>query len=160
MQGFGIFVVIGVAVFLYYFFKALSDGPPPDARPRSIPSGREPPRIKGNGRYSVVAVGESFYKPALHAIFGVSEEDGGEEKHLDGVLVLEDDNPHDKNAVAVTLMGKKVAHLSREVAADFRKAIARDGLSQWKEFAVGVEVWVSDDPEDHYSVRVDLPETP
>lgn len=157
MQELGTLLLIAVPIYLLY--KALSYRPLSDARPRSIPSGGEPPRIKGNGRYSVEAVGESFYKPALHAIFGVSEEDGGEEKHLDGVLVLEDDNPHDKNAVAVTLMGKKVAHLSREVAADFRKAIARDGLSQWKEFAVGVEVWVSDDPDDHYSVHVDLPET-
>jgi hypothetical protein len=60
--------------------------------------------------------------------------------------------------VRVAIRGRQVGHLSRALARDFRTAVQRDRLTKWREFLVDAQVWVPDDAEDNYSVRVDLPE--
>lgn len=115
-------------------------------------------RIRGDGRYSVEVVGESFYKAALFNLFGRATDEEGDEREVEAMLRLDDNNPHDSKAVAVFIRGQKVGHLSREMAADFRHSIQRDGLAAWSEFQVAATVYVPHDPDDHYSVSLDLPE--
>lgn len=43
-------------------------------------------------------------------------------------LKPEEDNPHDASAVAVSILGRKVGHLSRDYAPTFREQLASHGL--------------------------------
>lgn len=85
--------------------------------------------IRGPGKFAFEAVGESNYQAAFIDLFGEPTEDGVDEQRT-ARLVLDDDNPHDSNAVKVTIDGLTLGHLSRKVAKDFRKEIGRQGLDQ------------------------------
>ena len=90
--------------------------------------------------------------PGLRGLFrahGVGDRDA--EWFGDALLKLEPDNPHDRNAVGVYLEGRKVGHLSCEMARDFRQAIVRDGLADRSEFAVTARVYWGGS-ERHHSV--------
>lgn len=116
------------------------------------------PKIRGPGRFAVEVVGESFYRDALKARFGLKRgSDDDSECEASALLRLEDDNPHDSQAVGVYIDGAKVGHLSRAMARDFRQSIKRDGLSRCKEFVVDAVVYLPEDDDEHYSVSLDLP---
>ena len=68
-------------------------------------------------------VGESFYRDHLATIRRLID---GDAKRMDGlpaILRLDDDNPHDANAVSVWIADGKVGHLSREDAVEFREDV-------------------------------------
>ncbi len=71
--------------------------------------------------FSTEVVGESHYQRNLESITGGKTPDGVE-KYLEAELVLEDANPHDKNAVRVDIQGKTVGYLSRERAMQWRSS--------------------------------------
>lgn len=124
---------------------------------RRLPGrGEEVAKLRGNGRFSVDVVGESFHREALRRLFPPGEED--EDHDAVAMLLLEDHNPHDDKAVAVEIRGQKVGHLSRKMAREFRQAIARDGHTRWRRFAVDAQVYVPADEDAHYSVTLDIPE--
>ena len=75
--------------------------------------------LRGGGRFGLSAVGESNYQPALEEIAG-GKTPRGVDKIVDAELVLEDDNPHDPQAVAVLVQRRKVGYLSRADARRFR----------------------------------------
>lgn len=72
--------------------------------------------------FRVEVVGESYYHDAFMTILGGYSRHGYEVETR-AVLKPEPHNPHDRNAVAVHIAGKKVGHLSRESAAEFRRAL-------------------------------------
>jgi hypothetical protein len=73
--------------------------------------------IRHPGTFNVEAVGESHYQAALRAICGK-----GKVRHpCIADLVLEDDNAHDNQAVAVKINGATVGYLSRNNARRFRQ---------------------------------------
>jgi hypothetical protein len=74
-------------------------------------------------------VGESFYQENLRSIVGLTVEDGDVED-VEAVLVLEDVNPHDKNAVRIDVCGLTVGYLSRENAKSYRKKLKDVGLPE------------------------------
>lgn len=116
------------------------------------------PRIRGNGKFEVEVVGESFYTEAFRELFAAQvRADAEDDLVLDATLVLEDDNPHDSNAVAVYIRGRKVGHLARSMAADFRRAIVRDGWRAYRSFDVAARVYLGGDDET-FSVSLDLPQ--
>jgi hypothetical protein len=82
--------------------------------------------LKGDGSYSVEVVGESAHQSALEAIAGGRTRDSAR-KHVDAVLILEDDNKYDPNAVRVEVAGKTVGYLSREDAPAYRAHLAALG---------------------------------
>lgn len=99
---------------------SVADSPPPRKAP-------VPPRhLEGNGEFGFDIVGESYYQEALKAIVGGKTDESVEFECL-ASLVCEDDNPHDSNAVAIYIQGKKVGHLARPVAAGFRDIQRRHG---------------------------------
>jgi hypothetical protein len=115
-------------------------------------------KIRGNGRFEVDVVGESFYTDSFIELarrHRPARDD--DEAFGDATLTLEDDNPHDKNAVAVHIEGLQVGHLSRAMAADFRDAIRRDGLQQHRQFAVAARLYWGGS-EALQSVTIDLPQ--
>lgn len=89
-----------------------TDERPPS--PASPPS--HLPRIRWrDGSFPLQAVGESNYADALQSICGKYTRHGSDIE-VEGVLHREPQNPHDGNAVAVTIDGRKVGYLPREQA--------------------------------------------
>ncbi len=78
------------------------------------------------GTFAVEVVGESNYQQALETICGGRSRDGAEE-HITATLVLEDSNPHDKNAVRVDIAGNTVGYLSRPDARSYRQRLKQNG---------------------------------
>lgn len=72
-------------------------------------------------------VGESRYQDELEAICG-RRKLNGEDKTVEAELVLEDENPHDRNAVRVEISGRQVGYLGRDDAPAFRERVQREGL--------------------------------
>jgi hypothetical protein len=66
--------------------------------------------------YGVDVVGESYYQPALDEIAGGRTTEGYVVREHLAALVLEPQNPYDKQAIAVQIEGRVVGHLSREDA--------------------------------------------
>lgn len=81
----------------------------------------------GSGRFAVAAVGESFYKDAIRRI---ARNINGEPAFVACTAVLhpEADNEYDANAVAVYIQDTKVGHLRRQMAIDFRAALAKNRI--------------------------------
>lgn len=77
-------------------------------------------RLQGTGDFAQEVVGESHYQDNLAAICGERKPDG-ENRIVEAVLVLDDSNPYDPNAVRVDIKGMTVGYLSKEVAPHFRE---------------------------------------
>ncbi len=113
----------------------------------------------GPRTFSVEVVGESNYQDALERICGGRTEDG-HKLEVEARLKLEDDNPYDGKAVAVTIDHELVGYLSRNTARSFRKALAavapKASLATCSAIIVGG--WErEDDDRGHFGVRLDLP---
>ena len=76
-----------------------------------------------DGSETLEVVGESFHQPDLWRLAGARP--GGDRvlKDICAVLVAEDDNPYDADAVAVWIDGLQVGHLSRENAQLYRPGL-------------------------------------
>lgn len=128
-----------------------TDRPPSRGRPPAL-------RIIGNGSFGYDVVGESFYQPALDSICGGKTEDGHEHE-CSAVLVCENDNPHDSNAIAVLISGRKIGHLARSEAAAFRQLLRSHGIENLpvRCDALVVGGWRRGrGDEGHYGVKLDI----
>ncbi len=118
--------------------------------------------LAGSGDFDHEVVGESFYQDDLDAICGGKCEDG-HEKECTAILRPEPQNKFDKNAVAVLVQGRKVAHLSRDDAKEFHADMRRLGAAGldatckaringgWSRARKGGRM-----DEGHYGVELDL----
>lgn len=114
-------------------------------------------RIRGPGEYSVEVVGESFHAAAFRTLIKRHKPGDLDDEWLgDALLILENDNPHDRNAVSVHIDDLKVGHLSRDMAKEFRTSLRRDGLGHLTSIAVGARLYFGGDDGRH-SVSIDLP---
>lgn len=87
-----------------------------------------PVRVAGDGAYSLETVGESHYQDTLSDICGGPCEEG-HELECAAHLVPEPNNPYDRNAVAVLVNGRMVAHLSRDDAIEHLADLRKMGLA-------------------------------
>lgn len=78
--------------------------------------------------FDLEVVGESFYQPQLSALVGSTGGDWVEVPRV-ATLVPEDDNTHDKNAVAIYIGSMQVGYLSRDDAQSFRRRLAAKKMS-------------------------------
>ena len=76
-----------------------------------------------DGSDDLEVVGESYYQENLWRLVGPRWPDERVRHNIYAVLVAEDDNPHDANAVAVWVQGLKVGHLSRANARRYRPGL-------------------------------------
>ena len=90
---------------------------------RSQPAPQPTPHMVLEGDTPLEVVGESFYAESFQRLAQHYRTDGDFPIVAD--LQAEPDNPHDPNAVAVTVNGLKVGHLNREIAAKYQPAIIR-----------------------------------
>lgn len=115
--------------------------------------------ITGPGQFAVDVVGVSRRQDALAAVV---ERHGrrGRTVTVDAILVLEDSNPHDANAVRVEIDGALIGYLSRDNARRYRADLAAAGQPQatvrCKARIVG-GFETSDGERAHFGVRLDLP---
>ncbi|MCX7428896.1 MAG: hypothetical protein NTW96_25125 [Planctomycetia bacterium] len=84
--------------------------------------------LPGPGTFSIDVVGESKYQPALEFICG-GRTGGSQKKTVEAVLVYEDDNPYDDQAIRVDIQGNTVGYLSRDNARQYRKELKQAGYS-------------------------------
>lgn len=118
----------------------------------------KPLRIRGSGALDFEVVGESFYQPALAAVARHTKDQSAETETV-AVLVCEDSNPHDSNAVAVLVNNRKVAHLSRQDAIRYRRAMRDIGLPREIAFvnAVIVGGWdYGNGDSGMYGIKLDM----
>lgn len=77
------------------------------------------------GGFDQEIVGESNYQSELKDI---SARLNGGSRFVQATLYLEDDNEHDKNAVAVKIAGLAIGYLSRDAAREYRKIVRKERL--------------------------------
>jgi hypothetical protein len=91
------------------------------------------PTITGPLYFAIEVVGESHYQKQFIKHCGAPRPKGYNLK-VQVHLYLENENPHDSNAVAVLLNGGKVGHLPKNTAKDFRRAVIAGDLGTHKTF--------------------------
>lgn len=107
----------------------------------------------GNREYAVHVVGESFYEDNLHVLCGAAT-DHMRQFAKTAVLMVEGNNPYDRNAVRVDVDGLTVGHLSRADAVRFR---TRFGASDGSRFACdAVLISLRGSAATDYGVRLDF----
>jgi hypothetical protein len=109
--------------------------------------------IEGPGTFAVNVVGVSQYQRVLEA----AAAEGAAAK---AVLMLEDDNPHDDQAVAVHINGARAGYLSRADARLYRADLAAVGEARLSvrcnaQIVGGFET--REGERAHFGLRLDLP---
>ena len=115
-------------------------------------------QLPGPGKYGVDIVGESKYQDNLEKLAGGRDEESVEIEVV-AVLILEDNNPYDSNAVRVDIEGITVGYFSRSDAVDYRRKIAEPG-AQDKTLACKALIvggWERVNDKGHFGVKLDLP---
>jgi hypothetical protein len=107
----------------------------------------------GNRPYAVKVVGESFYESNLRSICGLATDTMRQFAKI-AVLIPEDDNPYDPNAVRVDIDGLQVGHLSRDDALRFRRGSPASNARPISCDAVVIALRGS--ARSDYGVRLDL----
>ena len=109
--------------------------------------------IEGPGAFAVNVVGVSQYQRVL--------ETAAEEGVVDAVLMREDDNPHDDQAVAIFISGERAGYLSRTDARRFRADLATAGdatLSVRCKAKVVGGFETKTGERAHFGLKLDLPQ--
>lgn len=109
--------------------------------------------VIGDDEFEFPVVGESHYQNVLQKECGGKTEDGANHKCA-ALLVPEPKNPHDKNAVRVTISGKTVGYLSRDIAPDFLDALTSGGYGSAACGALIVGGWSREGDEGHFGIRL------
>ncbi len=116
-------------------------------------------RINGDGDYPMDIVGEFNYQSELDALTGGKTEDNQRVK-TEALLILENDNPYDNKAVAVSIEGNVVGYLPKKRARKHRDVIEMAGSPDATAIvdALIVGGWRRDSgDEGYYGVKLDMP---
>lgn len=115
-------------------------------------------RIDGPQKFALDIVGESHHQSELNKLAGGKTEKG-HKLAKEALLILEDENPYDNKAVAVTIVGEIVGHLDKKTARQFRKQIEAAGFPEAAAVVPAriVGGWLRDGDEGHYGVKLDMP---
>ena len=115
--------------------------------------------LHGPGTFAVDVVGVSRRQSVLAAIVD-RQSRRGRTVTLDAVLILEDSNPRDANAVRIEIEGELIGYLSRDNARRYRADLAAAGQPHatvcCKARIVGGFETESGERA-HFGVRLDLP---
>ena len=118
---------------------------------------KTPSIVKSNsgGTFSSYAVGHRHHQDALKRIF-LDRTPENNEKLVEAVLVIDDANPYNSQAVRVDIQGQTVAYLKDENAKQFRKKMKEKVPSEIKATcAAKIVYWERE--SDNYLVILDLP---
>jgi hypothetical protein len=109
--------------------------------------------VAGPGTFGVEVVGVSRYQ-------GVLEAAASRGAAIDATLMLEDDNPHDRQAVAVHINGQRAGYLSRANARLYRADLAAAGQPHIVVRCKGKIVGgfeIARGERAHFGLKLDLP---
>jgi len=115
--------------------------------------------IEGPGKFECEVIGESHYQENLEHVAGGRTENGANIQKS-AILALEDENPHDSNAVCVRIDGFRVGYLPRAMAKSYRTRIKSQNLPTGHYYCKAVIVGGWDRggrDRGHFGVRLDLP---
>lgn len=115
--------------------------------------------IIGDGTFAHAVVGESYYQDNLERICGPRKPEG-EHRFIEATLIMDDENPHDNQAVVVKIHGLTVGHLRRDAARTYRMALRRLGYRRKVIMHCQACIrggWQRDDNIGHYGVWLDIP---
>ena len=149
MEGLLPLIILGIVAYLLWRIF----------RRRTSTTVRTEGSIQGPGDFACEVVGESKYQHHLERIAGGRTEEGADLRKQ-AVLALEDDNPHDKNAVCVRIDGLRVGYLPRPMAKMYRKRLAEQNapIGHYLCEALIVGGWDRGRGDrGHLGVRLDLP---
>lgn len=160
-------LVLGLFSWLFKKRGAVSEtasDPVPNSLREAVanqPSGHQKPsraRVRWReGSYPMEVVGESNYQRALQRICGKHNRHG-HEVLVDAQLLREPQNPHDSNAVAVTINGDKVGYISRDQAVRVSMQMVEDGIDRVTCAAKIVGGWrTNQHDEGSFGVRLAVP---
>jgi hypothetical protein len=125
---------------------------------RIFGEGKKTPSIvksNGGGTFSSYAVGHPHHQEALKSIFSDRTPENNE-KLVEAVLVIDDANPYNSQAVRVNIQGQTVAYLNDGNAKQFRKKMKEKGSSEIKATCVAKIVYWERE-FNNYLVVLDLP---
>ena len=120
-------------------------------------SKKTPPVEKPNvgGTFSSYAIGHPHHQDALKSIFSDRTPENNE-KLVEAILVIDDANPYNSQAVRVNIQGQTVAYLNDGNAKQFRKKMKEKGPSEIKATcAAKIVYWERE--FNNYLVVLDLP---
>jgi hypothetical protein len=164
----GIFGLIAVLV-----MKPVVDAVPDRSGSGRLPSSRitddwpkrsKPPaapvdlvRVVGDGQFAFDIVGEGSYQESLEHFAG-GKKTIGANVTVQVMVVPEDGNPHDANAVRVICQGVTVGYLSRRDAIAWRAALSeqQQKVQNVTARAVIVGGWANDEDEGEFGMRLDV----
>jgi hypothetical protein len=115
--------------------------------------------LMGIGNFELRIIGDAHYQSALEVLCG-PRVPRGVNRFETAWLLLEDKNPHDKNAVRVEIRRKPVGYLSRQAAIRYREQLKAQGVPKANGQCQAVirGGWVSSDGrKGAYLVWLDLP---
>ena len=132
-------------------------GRKPERRATSQP--KTMARLPGPGTFQLDIVGESHFQDNLEKLCRGRCEDG-HDLEIEAMLIHDDENEHDDQAVAVFIDSKLVGHLGRKNARNFRAQLAAAGAAGVPAVCEAKIVGGWDRGEDdqgHFGVMLDLP---
>lgn len=115
--------------------------------------------IRGPKEYACEIVGESHYQDHLEQLAGGRSRESAEVNRK-AVLYLDNDNPHDRKAVAIYIDGLLVGYLPRDFARGYRAQLKRKKTPHANLTCDARIVGGWDrggDNRGHFGVRLDLP---
>ncbi len=136
-------------------------------RPITIGSNPNHHKITGDWLHTLTAAGVEYRRDVLQRKYSkvIKDEREGQESVGEGDSTtveaevfyhLEDENPHDKNAVAVVLDSHVIGYVPKALAPDFRTMLRRLGLESAQiKSAARIEVPLHH--EGQFAVELDLP---
>ncbi|WP_407279193.1 HIRAN domain-containing protein [Aromatoleum evansii] len=110
------------------------------------------------GEFDFEIVGESHHQAVLGRLAGAHGTESANAEHV-ALIVPENQNPHDTQAVAVLISDELVGHMSRQDARSFRRRLAQKNLSNRITScdAIVVGGWAGPSgSKAQYGVRLDL----
>lgn len=115
--------------------------------------------VVGDSTFSADVVGESHYQGNIEHAAGGRNHDSA---HVvtKAVLYLEDENPHDRNAVRVLIEGRTAGYLDRAAAKAWRRKLSAGGfpIGHYTVDALIVGGWDrGEDDQGHFGVKLDVP---
>lgn len=116
-----------------------------------------PLRWAGDGQYSVDVVGESFAREAL-ADIAMNPTSRRALVFCVASLIPQPSNPYDRNAIAVSISGRAIGHLSREFSKSYCERLSELGKENetFVAYAVISGGLVTQEKQYDYSVQLDI----
>lgn len=128
MKDFSVFhwlIVAAIVWFIYrLFITRFGTRSDTQTAPTKISTGQSLIHWESLGEFEFEIVGESFYQSALAALASSYDQVSLKNSVFKAMLVPDDNNKYDKQAVRVDINGLTVGHLSKDDARSFRRRLS------------------------------------